>query len=226
LEIVKGPGEFPTGPSIAFASDSDIRILDGQAAITVRSYYAGETLIRASSPNLRPAEVALRFVGETPYKEGVTPAVQARPYVRFVREGQTSVFQAFGRNSPAFTTSARDGHAGASADDGDPITYWQPAENDANPTWTLDVERFITVSRLRLTFPQPAAHRFLVEVSDDRTEWRPLADYSGNDKATMTMDVAAPSGAGGRFVRLRFLRQSPSHAIQVSEVECFGMLRN
>jgi hypothetical protein len=226
LAIVKGPGEFPTGTSISFASDSDIRILDGQAAITVRSYYAGETVIRATSPNLQSAEVTLRFVGETPFKEGETPAVQARPYVRFVREGQTNAFQLFGRNSPAFTTSALEGHPGASADDGDPATFWQPAANDADPSWTLDVERFITVSRLRITFAQPAAQRVLIEVSDDRNEWRPLADLPPSDRESQTMEVAAPAGAGGRFIRLRFPNQPANRAVQLSEVECIGVLRN
>lgn len=53
LTIQSGPGEFPTGPSITFAADSDITIRDGQAAIEFRSYYSGETVIRATSPDWR-----------------------------------------------------------------------------------------------------------------------------------------------------------------------------
>src|SRR5206468_1086056 len=33
LTVVSGPGEFPTGPTIAFDEKSDIPIRDGQAAI-------------------------------------------------------------------------------------------------------------------------------------------------------------------------------------------------
>ena len=33
LKLVAGPGEFPTGTSITFKQDSDIRIQDGKAAI-------------------------------------------------------------------------------------------------------------------------------------------------------------------------------------------------
>ena len=53
LTIESGPGEFPTGPSITFAPDSDIAIRDGEAAMEFRSYYAGKTVIRATSPGLK-----------------------------------------------------------------------------------------------------------------------------------------------------------------------------
>jgi beta-galactosidase/beta-glucuronidase len=85
LTIVRGPGEFPTGPSIVFDERSDIRVADGKAAITVRSYYAGTTEIEATSPGLAPARIALHFVGPVAYREGRTPPVQLRPYVRYVR---------------------------------------------------------------------------------------------------------------------------------------------
>ena len=78
LSIVKGPGEFPTGPSISFENRSDIRIMDGKAAMTIRSYYAGDTVVRATSPGLAPAEIRLHFVGAVPYEEGRTPPVEPR----------------------------------------------------------------------------------------------------------------------------------------------------
>jgi len=51
--IASGPGEFPTGRTIAFDEATDIPIRDGQAAIEFRSYYGGETFIRATSPVCR-----------------------------------------------------------------------------------------------------------------------------------------------------------------------------
>jgi beta-galactosidase len=88
LRVVTGPGEFATGPSIVFDKNSDIRIADGQAAITVRSYYAGTTVIEATSPGLAPARVTLRFVGPAAYRKGSTPPAQPRPYIRYVRPAQ------------------------------------------------------------------------------------------------------------------------------------------
>ena len=79
---------------------------------------------------------------------------------------------------------------------------------------------------LRMTFTQPAAYRFLIDVSDDRSEWRPLADFSINDKPLATIDALAPANATGRFIRLRFNSSPPNVSIQLSEVECVGILRN
>ena len=76
LKLVAGPGEFPTGTSITFKQDSDIRIQDGKAAIAFRSYYAGKTLIEASSPGLVPARVELVFEGAPQYVPNVTPQVR------------------------------------------------------------------------------------------------------------------------------------------------------
>jgi hypothetical protein len=83
LAIESGPGEFPTGPAIAFAPDSDISIRDGQAAMEFRSYYSGQTVIRATSPGLKDTTLAITTLGEPKFIAGKTPAVKARPYVRF-----------------------------------------------------------------------------------------------------------------------------------------------
>jgi beta-galactosidase len=223
--IVKGPGEFPTGPSITFDSKSDIRILDGQAAITFRSYYAGDTVIRATSPGLAPAEITLHFVGSVPYQEGKTPPVQPRPYVRFSRTAPPAPPQTFGRNSPTYPSSALPDHPGALADDGDATTYWQPAANDANPAWTVDAERFMSIARIRMTFAKPGAYRLKIDVSDDQRMWRPLADLTSNDKSSDTLEVTAPAGATGRFVRLQFQSPAPGAPIQLGEFEITGTLQ-
>jgi beta-galactosidase len=88
LAIVSGPGEFPTGPSITFTppgsgAQSDIQILDGQAAIEFRSYYAGTTVIQASSPGLTPATMTIVSQGSPTWEAGVTPSTPARPYSRY-----------------------------------------------------------------------------------------------------------------------------------------------
>lgn len=61
LEIISGPGSFPTGKSITFSPDSPVLITDGKAAITVRSYKRGRTVIRATAEGLKPATVKLKW---------------------------------------------------------------------------------------------------------------------------------------------------------------------
>jgi hypothetical protein len=88
LSIASGPGEFPTGTSITFtppggSDQSDIAILEGKAAIEFRSYYAGTTVIKATSPNLTAATITITSQGSPAWVEGVTPATAARPYTRY-----------------------------------------------------------------------------------------------------------------------------------------------
>ena len=87
LTIESGPGEFPTGPAITFASGSDIPIRDGEAAMEFRSYYAGTTVIRATSPGLKDATLTLNSQGQPEFVAGRTPPVKQRPYVRFNGNG-------------------------------------------------------------------------------------------------------------------------------------------
>jgi len=88
LSITSGPGEFPTGTSITFtpsstSDQSDIAILDGKAAIEFRSYYAGTSVITATSPNLTSTTVTITSQGSPAWVDGVTPPTAARPYTRY-----------------------------------------------------------------------------------------------------------------------------------------------
>ena len=119
LRVVSGPGEFPTGKSITFRPDSDIRIQDGKAAIAFRSYYAGNTVVEASSPGLSSARLTLRFEGEQAYQEGVSPEVVDRPYIRYIKGIEGGEMQTYGLNNPTFASSSQKGHSPGLAADGD-----------------------------------------------------------------------------------------------------------
>ena len=90
----------------------------------------------------------------------------------------------------------------------------------------MDTERFITISRIRLTFAQPAAYKLRIEVSDDQRAWRPVADLTANDRVSATIDITAPPNTTGRFVRLSFVQGLAAPTAQLSEVELVGALRN
>ena len=59
-------------------------------------------MIEASADGLEKSRIEIEFVGDNVYREGVTPIVSYRPYVRFVREQVMSELQTFGRNNPVF----------------------------------------------------------------------------------------------------------------------------
>ena len=133
LEVVDGPGIFPTGKSITFKSQDSMR--DGKAAIEFRSYYAGNTTIKAYSstnPELEEATINITTVGSGSVDEpdigtmygafmsngGYVPSSVTEPtaykYHRFTgcpmnaSSGQsTAPYIQDGNNSTAWTAFAR-----------------------------------------------------------------------------------------------------------------------
>jgi len=47
------------------------------------SYYAGKTIIRATSPGLKEATIAITSRGEPKFVSGKTPSLKPRPYLRY-----------------------------------------------------------------------------------------------------------------------------------------------
>lgn len=214
LRIVSGPGELPTGRSITFAKDSDIRIEDGQCAITLRSYYAGQTIVEATSDGLRPDSITLNFVGAPAYRPGITPQTEHRPYVRFTKAEHR--LQTYGLNNPTFASSSASGHSPGLAADGNTQTYWQPATADPAPSWTLDTERGLLVQEIHAAFVTLVSA--IVEISNDQDTWTKVADIHHQQKADIRL--AVPRTA--RFVRLTF----PTGACpQLSEVQIKGYIQ-
>jgi hypothetical protein len=220
LAIESGPGEFPTGPSIAFAPDSDITIRDGQAAMEFRSYQAGKTAIRATSPGLKDALIRLTTRGEPKFIAGKTPAVKPRPYVRFTATAGNGSVVSHGLANPTRASSEATGHGGSFANDGDAATYWQAVPADTNAWWCVDLERIVTISTVKLAFPFTGDWRYRVEISDDgNSGWKLLADQTQNAASTRTPTLSAAAGGRGRFLRVTFVGTPEAKPAALAEVE-------
>ncbi len=220
LSIVSGPGEFPTGSSIKFEEKSDIRILDGQAAIEFRSYFAGETIIRATSPGLQPAEVKLRFEGPFAFKPGLSLQVKKRDYIRFSKKGQPNIPQVFGKDNPTFSSSSIPINPAGYAADGNKKTFWKASENDPNPSWTLDTEKGVSISDIKISFPEENIYQYKIEVSENRQAWKFAADFMQNSKRESVKQISL-SGITGRFLRISFRNASIAG---IAEVEVVGKI--
>ena len=225
LRIVSGPGEFPTGSVITFNQASDIPILDGKAAIELRSYYSGETWVEATSPGLKSARIKLSFVGDHPFIEGKTTQVKERPYFKFNRKERANTIYSFGRNNPTFASSSLVEHNEGMATDGDTQTYWAPQADDSNPYWILDSERNLIAKYMDVVFEKKANYHFTVEISSDKENWESVYDYTNSNESIDKLRVEFPENSSGRFVRISFLKDS-SDKIHLSEVELFGQMIN
>ena len=113
LTIVSGPGQFPTGRSIHFSNKSLVAIRDGQAAISFRSYFAGDSVIEASSPGLKPARITVTTTGPDRFIPGSSPlaldqaVIVYPPVTRTAFEGDPINVAI---NRPTATSGAERGH--------------------------------------------------------------------------------------------------------------------
>jgi hypothetical protein len=224
LTIESGPGEFPTGPAIAFAPDSDIDIRDGQAAMEFRSYYSGKTIIRATSPGLKDATIDITTFGEPKFMAGKTPSVKPRPYVRF-NDGPASrsarpANSIFGLNNPILASSEAAGHSASLGNDGNAITFWKPQDSDTNPWWQVDLERAVTMKKVQITFPVEGNYRFKVETSIDGVHWTLAADQSQTTGIEKIRTEVFTREFNGHLLRVTFFGEKAG----VAEVEIFGRL--
>lgn len=226
LSLASGPGEFPTGTSITFDDKSDIRIADGKAAIEFRSYYSGVAVVKATSPGLEPTQVEMRFVDAPAYVKGKTAVVKERPYTRFTKNQAIVVVQTFGPNNPTFASSSMLEHAAGHAADGDESTWWQPKKEDAQPYWTLDTEKGLTLQTIHIRFPEEGIYHFLVEASGDNIHWSTLRDCMKNTSAMKTCDLKVDDTSKFRFVRVRFNQENATGIPGISEVEVKGIVRD
>lgn len=221
MRVVSGPGEFPTGRSIDFAADSDIRIMDGKAAIAFRSYYAGKTIVEASSPGLGSALLELEFTGAPAYQPGKSWQTESRPYVRYHKGMEREAQQRYGKDSPTFASSSAQGHSAGYAADGDAATWWQPAADDSHPSLALDMERTLDVTRIQAMFPRQAIGPCVVEVSTDQAQWSKVAEID-HPADQWRLDLERPVRA--RFVRFSFAAPTASHVPALVEIEVLGTI--
>lgn len=223
LKLISGPGEFPTGTSITFDKDSDIRILDGKAAIEFRSYHAGTAVIEATSPGMESAHISISFTGAPSFIEGITSLVQERPYVHFVRTGKGEEIQTFGRNNPIFASSSAIGYPAGYAADGNEQTWWQADANDRNIYCTLDTEKGLALREVKVVFPVTGAYQYRIEASSDNIQWNLLSDKIDNREVMKMEQLLLKDTRKHRFIRINF-GQSSFAIPAISEIIVRGVV--
>ena len=228
LTIESGPGEFPTGPSITFTPNSDIDIRDGQAAMEFRSYHAGKTAIRATSPGLTDATIEIASRGEPKFMAGKTLPVKPRPYVRFAGTAAANSPITFGLENPTRASSEAPGHSGRLANDGNPATFWQADRSDSNAWLRVDLEHNVTASKTKLTFPTEGNWRYKIEISDDgETHWQRVTDQTQTTStAKDRVDTVQNNSPHGRFLRVTVSGTPVGQSPAIAELELTGTLKH
>lgn len=219
LTIISGPGEFPTGRSITFTPPTakhykevsrdeacDIRIMDGQAAISFRSYHAGHTVIEATSEGLEPARIELHTLGSPEWREGIDQPVQDRPYKRYSREtsAKKASVKTLAEQRPTWSSSAMSGYDKTKANDGDVSSSWKPANNDTERWWMVSLEAQYTINSIELTFPTNGIYQYIVEVAQSNENWVKVIDKTDSNSTDKTHIAEGEFGKNISYVRVRF----------------------
>jgi beta-galactosidase len=224
LQIVSGPGEFPTGPSITFGNTSDIYIRDGKAAIEFRSYYGGKTIIKATSAGLQSDEIIIETKGTPAYIEGITPKVVDRPYTRYSIQKESDDNNSkvnIACQKPTRASSEMEGKTANRANDKDTTTFWQANMNDPAKWWLVDMENLYTVTEVSILFTSEETGLYKIELSKDNQNWETIAgqkEGSGNERYHKLL---TNSKIIGRFLRIAFTG-SENKPVAISEVEVSG----
>jgi hypothetical protein len=197
LEVVSGPGGFPTGRSITFKKGTDIPIQYGQAAIEFRTYFAGTTVIRASSPGLPDARLTVVSKGAPVYVAGKSPEFLPAPYVRFVERQQTAAEPVanIALDRPTNASSMAEGHQSKLASDGDNATYWAAAADaTGSQWWECNLEGIYDVSAVSVRFAGTGNYAYEIQSStDDRMTWKTVVKGTA-EAAGVPVTIALPAG--------------------------------
>ncbi|MDR7267423.1 beta-galactosidase [Pelomonas saccharophila] len=219
LTVVSGPGQFPTGRSIAFSNKSLVAIRDGQAAISLRSYFAGQTVIEASSPGLKPARLTITTTGPDRFIAGKSPLAPDLPvitYPPFTRIAFPGDPVNVTINRPTSTSSAAAGHEGPKANDDQTQTWWQAGPGDGTAFWLVHLENVYALHWLSIVMPDEGGPDFVVEISKDSTSWQQVGEAKGGRKNHDFALFDKPLTAA--FLRIRFPAVTADHPAALSEV--------
>ncbi len=221
LEIISGSGEFPTGSSILFQDGSDIAIRDGKAAIELRSYYAGKTVIRATSPGLKPNEITITSTGG-PESSSETIQEISRPYVRYSAQSNTKGEGTINllAERPTKVSSSTEGHSPRLANDGDLSTYWEANEKSGETAWwQVDMGNIYSLSQVKLSSREGTAVQYTVEISIDGNEWKTIVEQTSTTATERTRIDEPSAGNAGRFLRIKFKGRKAN----IAEIQAFGI---
>lgn len=217
LEIISGPGEFPTGKRITFKPGSDIDLAEGCAAIEMRSYYAGKTVVRALSEGLADGELFIVTKGDVRYDKATAVETIDQPYKRFTKEDHEAGAARHNAGTANLalhrpcqvSSNAADAPKAA---DGDKSTFWAPDPADPAPSWTVDLEFEMEISKIKYSMATSCNRTVRLATSLDGKKWAEEGLHTGSPRGVQS-SYAKPLKA--RFVRISF---DKAEGVKLAEV--------
>ena len=89
----------------------------------------------------------------------------------------------------------------------------------------MDLERIVTTSKTKLTFPAEGNWRYRIEISNDgSTGWKLVTDQTQNTRTDKVRSDEAQPVASGRFLRVTFTGVPNGKSAALAEMEVVGRL--
>lgn len=223
LKVVSGPGVFPTGKEYTFVPNKTI--YDGKAAIEFRSYYSGETVIRATSSGLPDAELHLTTVNTSGEAEGNEPegfyVTEEKDTTEKIEEPMLYGTSNVASGRPAFPSSNDADRA--LAVDGNMETSWTAEKTGSGEYWMTDLEFAQYLYKVKLGF-SGAPYPYKIEVAMDKENgpWRVVADYTKDTVAKRPYEESV-DGIEARYVKITFTDVPEDEKAFLSECEVYGV---
>ncbi len=227
LQIISGPGEFPTGRSITFTqtTKNDIKILDGHAAIEFRSYEGGVSEIVAKSKDLEGDTIRIVTEGLPVFVEGETELVKDRPYINFAdnKDGNQGNAIIVSDARPTKSNSSNTGYGKPLyANDGNFNTVWKPELTNNTVWWELDMENFYRVEHIVIYFPEKLNCELTAETSEDGEKWLPAVSKKYQVQSDLKVELTCNTEIAARFFRLKINDIKNQNQFGVTEIKVYG----
>lgn len=199
LEVISGGGIFPTGKSFQLSQEKG-NLIEGSGAIELRSYYAGDVIVRASSEGLSAAELTIHVAGQDIWENQKLNMLQPPPYVTGMPERES--LSDIGINRPVFCSSASDEHPARHAVDGNYENFWK-ANCESYGEWIMvDLEGTKEIKEICIVFKEVINEIYEIALSDNREEYQTIYTSSDTDYNSF---IAIPlEQTKTRYVRVYF----------------------
>lgn len=223
LEIVSGPGVFPTGKTFSLKSGDTMR--DGKGSIDFHSWYAGTTVIRAYADGLESDEITI-----TTTKAADESHEEPANFLETITEGDsfeklpdagTIGLGSFIANRPTDASSGKT--SAALATDGNPETAWKAEKNGSGEYWQVFTEFSALVYKIRVEFPNGDILPYKIETAVNADgPWTERVSYDF-ESVKMRPYEDDLGGVYTSYIRVSFPDLTDGQTAEVSDVYVYAI---
>ncbi len=224
LEVITGPGVFPTGKAFKLTKGNTMR--DGKGSIDFHSWYSGETVIRAYAEGLESAEITITTIDTT----GDETKNEPENFLEAIKDdgGAEKLLDAgiygggnFIANRPTNASSGKS--TAALATDGKKETFWKAEKSGNGEYWQVFTEFSALVYKMRVEFPEGEEIPYNIETAtSSEGPWTVRVSYDRETVKNRPYEDDL-NGAYASYIRISFPNLTNEQTAMLSDVYVYAM---